>query len=182
MANEGNLPQWVGNDPMMMEYMRDEWGRIAHGEQVGFERLCLELVQSGLSWLTILKKREAFRGAFAMFDPDVVATFGEADVDRLMSDARIVRNHRKINAVITNAHATLALRDAGGLDAIVWAYASEQPVELDGNGMPPTQSPESVALARDLKLKGFTFVGPTNMYALMCAIGVVNVREALGLV
>ncbi|MGO1591656.1 MAG: DNA-3-methyladenine glycosylase I [Ancrocorticia sp.] len=176
-----NVPAWVGTDPLMQEYMVNEWGREVYGEQPVFERLCLEVFQSGLSWLTILKKREAFREAFDGFDPEVVGRYGAADIVRLMGESAIVRNRRKIDAAITNARASVALRETGDLSELVWSYRLEESVQLDSEGMLPTQSTESAALAKDLKARGFAFVGPTNMYALMCAIGIVDVRGALGL-
>lgn len=144
------------------------------GERALFERISLEAFQSGLSWLTILAKRPAFRAAFADFDPDVVAAFGDADVERLMADAAIIRNRAKILAARTNAQATIALREHGGLDALIWSH---RPVETP---MPrtvadvPTSTPESKALAAALRGHGFAFVGPTTAYALMEAIGMVD--------
>lgn len=174
-------PTWVGTDPMMVEYMMDEWGLPVHGETHLFERLCLEVFQSGLSWLTILKKRDAFRAAFKGFDPEKVAAFDEEKISQLLEDRTIVRNRRKILAAVTNARATLDLREGEGLEALVYSYQSEEAVELDEDGKLPTKSAESAAMAKDLKKRGFTFVGPTNMYALLCAIGVVDVRGALGI-
>jgi len=174
-------PTWAANDPVMARYFHNEWGRPVHGEAGVFERLCLEVFQSGLSWLTILKKRKAFRAAFSGFDPEAVAAFEDLDVERLLSDAAIVRNRRKIEAAVTNAQATLGLRADGGFSALVWSYEADQKVVLDEQLQLPTRSVESTALAKDLKSRGFTFVGPTNMYALMCAIGIVDVRTALGL-
>jgi DNA-3-methyladenine glycosylase I len=139
-----------------------------------FERLSLEAFQSGLSWLTILRKRPAFREAFAGFDPDVVAVYDEADVARLMADARIVRNRLKVDATINNARATVALRPAGGLAELVWSYRpSVTPTPMSWAEV-PSVSPESVALAKRLKREGFRFVGPTTMYALMSALGIVD--------
>jgi DNA-3-methyladenine glycosylase I len=141
-----------------------------------FERLSLEAFQSGLSWATILRKRPAFREAFHGFDPEVVAAYGDRDVERLMADAGIVRNRAKVLATITNARATLGLREdpEGDLAAFVWSFRpSETP--LPGTpGEVPTTSPESLALSRALKRKGFVFVGPTTMYALMEAVGIVD--------
>jgi DNA-3-methyladenine glycosylase I len=145
-----------------------------HGERALYERITLEAFQSGLSWLTILRKREGFRAAFAGFDPEAVAAFGERDRERLMADARIVRNRLKVDAAIANAAAVVALREQGGLDALVWSHAP-------ASHRPPARpedfratSPESVALAKALKKAGFVFVGPTTMYAAMQACGLVD--------
>ena len=181
VVDEEKLPQWIGSDPVMTAYMRDEWGKPLHGETPVFERLCLEVFQSGLSWLTILKKRESFRRAFSGFDVDTVAAFGESEIETLLQDSSIVRNRRKIDAAIVNARATVALRESEGLSGLVWSYATSSHVELDDDGRLPAFSDASTTLAKVLKAKNFSFVGPTNMYALMCAIGVVDVRKALGL-
>lgn len=163
-------------DPLYSRYHDEEWGREVHGDAELFERIVLEGFQSGLSWLTILRKREAFRQAFAGFDPAAVAAFDEADVERLMKDARIVRNRRKIEAAITNARAIVALQAAGGsLDAVVWGHAPDARARrFAALGDVPGSTPESVALAKELKSLGFVFVGPTTMYALMQACGLVD--------
>ncbi len=167
-------PVWASSDPLMQEYYDTEWGMPVRDERGLFERLSLEAFQSGLSWATILRKRPAFRTAFDGFDPDVVAGYTDDDVDRLMSDAGIVRNLRKVQATITNARATVALREEGGLADFVWSFrpaATPSPSTYDEV---PTQSPESLALSKGLRAKGFTFVGPTTMYALMEAVGIVD--------
>lgn len=161
-----------------VEYHDTEWGRPVHGEAALFERLCLEAFQSGLSWITILRRREGFRKAFAGFSPEAVAAFTDGDRERLLADTGIIRNRAKIDASIGNAQATLALREAheGGLDALVWSYAP------DPAGRPaprtvadvPAVTAESTALAKDLKKRGFRFVGPTTAYALMQACGLVD--------
>jgi DNA-3-methyladenine glycosylase I len=163
------------SDPLYVGYHDDEWGRPVTTEQGIYERLCLEGFQSGLSWLTILKKRENFRAAFVGFDPDAVARFGERDVMRLLGDAGIVRHRGKIEAAIANAHGVLALRDAQTpLHELVWSYAPE------GYGVPQTtadwhaQTDESKALSKLLKAAGFRFVGPTTLWASMQACGIVN--------
>jgi len=138
------------------------------------ERLSLEAFQSGLSWSTILRKRPAFRSAFADFDPDTVAAYGESDVERLMGDAGIVRNRRKVEATITNARATVTLRAEGGLAELVWAHRPASTPAPRTLAELPTTTPESLALSKALKRKGFTFVGPTTMHALMEAIGIVD--------
>jgi DNA-3-methyladenine glycosylase I len=140
-----------------------------------FERLSLEAFQSGLAWITILRKREAFRAAFAGFDPAAVAAFGERDVERLLADADIVRNRAKIEATIANARATVALRSAGApLEELVWAHRPPPaPAPLSWADVRPV-APESTALAKELRRQGFRFVGPTTLYALMQACGLVN--------
>lgn len=169
-------PVWASVDPMLREYYDTEWGMPVRDERGVFERLSLEAFQSGLSWATILRKRPAFREAFAGFDPEVVADFGDDDVARLMADAGIVRNRAKVLATIRNARATLALRDdpEGDLAAYVWSFAPGDTPRPRTVAEVPTTSPESVALSKALKRKGFTFVGPTTMFALMEAIGIVD--------
>lgn len=165
---------WAGSSPDYMAYHDQEWGVPIHGEQELYERLILEAFQSGLAWITILRKREGFRDAFKQFDPDQVATFTESDVERLMQDASIVRNRLKINAATNNAKATIALREKGGLDALVWSHQPEEkPAPAFIHEIPAT-SPESIALAKALKKEGFVFIGPTTAYAMMQAIGMVN--------
>lgn len=167
-------PRWAVSSPVLQRYFDNEWGRPVRDEHGLFERLSLEGFQAGLSWLTILKKRPAFRAAFADFDPEAVATFTEADVERLMTNDQIVRNRQKILAVIQNANATLALRETTGLVDLIWSYQPVEAPELDNEGKPPNQSPESVALAKELKRHGFRFVGPTTIFALMEAVGMVD--------
>lgn len=164
---------WAGAEPgVMRDYHDQEWGRPVRGESAYLERLTLEAFQSGLSWATILNKREAFREVFVGFDADVVAGFGDRDVERLMAEARIVRNRAKILAAVTNARATVRLREAGGLEALVAAHAPADPPAPRTTAEQATTSPESAALSRALKRHGFTFVGPTTMFALMEAIGI----------
>ena len=169
-------PFWASVDPLLREYYDTEWGMPVRDERGMFERLSLEAFQSGLSWATILRKRPAFRAAFHGFDPEVVADYGEADVERLLADAGIVRNRAKVAATVTNARATLALREdpEGDLAAFVWSFRpADTPRPVDATEV-PTTSAESVALSRALKRKGFVFVGPTTMYALMEAVGIVD--------
>lgn len=160
----------------MRRYHDEEWGRPLHGDRAIFERLSLEGFQSGLSWLTILRKREAFRAAFAGFDIDAVAEYDEPDVVRLLADPGIVRHRGKIEAVISNAQ---VLRDwqavdgDGVLDTRVWACATQSAAPRCQEDI-PTTSPESIALSRDLKRRGWRFLGPTTAYAALQAIGVVN--------
>ena len=169
-------PVWASVDPLLRDYYDTEWGMPVRDERGMFERLCLEAFQSGLSWATILRKRPAFREAFAGFDPAAVAEFGDPDVERLMADAGIVRNRAKVLATITNARATLALRDdpEGDLAAFVWSFRPADTPRPYSNADVPTTSPESLALSKALKRKGFTFVGPTTMFALMEAVGIVD--------
>ncbi|MGO2110609.1 MAG: DNA-3-methyladenine glycosylase I [Pseudoclavibacter sp.] len=170
-------PAWASRDPLLREYYDTEWGMPVHDERGVFERLALESFQSGLSWATVLRKRPAFREAFAGFAPDAVARFDDDDVARLLGDAAIIRNRAKIEATIENARATVALRDdpdEKGLEGIVWRHRPERtpmPVAFD---QVPSTSAESIALAKALKRRGFRFVGPTTMFALMEAIGVVD--------
>lgn len=167
-------PQWAATNSVLQHYFDTEWGRPVRDEQGLFERLSLEGFQAGLSWLTILKKRPAFREAFSDFNPDKVADYNEADVERLMGNPEIVRNRQKIQAVITNAQATIDLRKDGGLTELIWSYQPAEDPVLDAQGNPPSQSPESAALAKQLKKLGFRFVGPTTIFAMFEAIGVVN--------
>ena len=167
-------PPWAATDPLLRDYYDTEWGMPVRDERGVFERLSLEAFQSGLSWSTILRKRPAFRSAFADFDPDTVAAYGQRDVERLMGDAGIVRNRRKVEATITNARATVALRAEGGLAELVWAHRPASTPAPRTLAELPTTSPESLALSKALKRKGFTFVGPTTMHALMEAIGIVD--------
>jgi DNA-3-methyladenine glycosylase I len=167
-------PPWAATDPLLREYYDTEWGMPVHGEQALFERISLEAFQSGLSWATILRKRPAFRKAFDDFDPDKVAAYTDDDVQRLLGDTGIVRNRAKIEATIKNAGTTVALRDEGGLDAFVWSFQPESTPRPRTIEEVPTQSPESVALSKALRKKGFAFVGPTTMYALMEAVGIID--------
>jgi len=162
---------------MYEQYHDAEWGLVVRGDGALLERLVLEGFQSGLSWLTVLRKRDAFRAAFADFDPDAVARFDDADLERLLQDAGIVRNRQKILAAIANAHATVALREDGrSLDSLVWSFAPKPTRRVRAHTWAdvPSSTPESVALAKALKAKGFVFVGPTTMYALMQAVGMVD--------
>lgn len=165
-------PAWAAADPLLRRYYDEEWGRPVRDEQGMFERLSLEVFQAGLSWATVLRKRPAFREAFMGFDPDVVAGFTDADIARLLEDARIIRNRAKIAATAGNARATVRLRERGGLADLVWSYRPA-PTNEDAAGAPhPSWSPESAALARALKQEGFKFVGPVSVFALMQATGV----------
>lgn len=196
-------PTWAATDPLLRDYYDTEWGSPVTSEQGVFERLVLESFQSGLSWSTILKKREAFRTAFASFIPEAVAAFTDQDRERLMQDAGIVRNKRKIEAAITNARAVIALRSAlaaesnahgaGRMDEaplanllragqsypqhlgeLVWLYQPSQHPLPKNTGEVPAQTEESRALSAELKRRGFVFFGPVTALALMSAIGIVN--------
>lgn len=169
----GRCP-WAASHPLNRDYHDSEWGMPVRGEAAIFERISLEAFQSGLSWLTILNKRPAFRAAFHDFDPEAVAAFTDADVERLMANPGIVRNRRKIEATRTNARATIALRDDGGLDALVWSFMPDTTTAPRTTADLPVQSPESAALSAELRRRGFAFVGATTMYALMTAIGMVD--------
>jgi DNA-3-methyladenine glycosylase I len=164
-------------DPLYERYHDEEWGRPVRDERGLYERMSLEAFQSGLSWLTILRKRENFRAAFAGFEPDAVAQFGERDVERLLADEGIVRNRAKIEATIANAKATVALREDGPtLPELVWERYRPPPRATPPQTFAdvPSQTPETKALAKELKRRGFRFVGPTTLYALMQACGVVD--------
>jgi DNA-3-methyladenine glycosylase I len=165
---------WAGATGIYLAYHDDEWGVPQHDDVRLFEKLCLEAFQSGLSWLTILRKRESFRAAFAGFDPERVAKFGDDDVQRLLADTGIVRNRAKIEAAIANARAALELPD--GLARLLWSFAPDpatRPRPRSFAEVPPT-SAESTAMAKDLRRRGFRFVGPTTAYALMQATGMVD--------
>jgi DNA-3-methyladenine glycosylase I len=168
---------WCTSAPDYEAYHDDEWGRPVIDDVRLYEKLCLEGFQSGLSWLTILRKREGFRRAFAGFDPHAVAAFGEADVQRLLADAAIVRHRGKVEAAINNAAATLRVQEAhGSLATLVWSFAPARrarpvPVQL---GDLTSTTPESTALSKELKRFGFRFVGPTTTYAAMQSLGLVN--------
>lgn len=184
MATDGNgtflgedglaRPAWAATDPLLRHYYDTEWGLPVRDEQGLYERISLEAFQAGLSWATILRKRSAFRAAFHNFHPETVAAFTEADVERLLLDPGIVRNRLKIKAAITNAQATIDLRADGGLVDFVWSFKPASTPEPRTPAEIPTTSPESVALSKALRRRGFVFVGPTTMYALMEAIGLID--------
>lgn len=167
-------PEWAVSSPLLRHYYDAEWGMPIRDERGLFERISLEAFQSGLRWAIILGKRDGFRRAFAHFEPDVIAGFDEADIARLMNDPEIVRNRRKIAATVGNARATVALRSEGGLVDLVWSFLPECTPAPRSAGEIRSTSPESVALSKTLKAKGFSFVGPTTVYAMMQAIGMVD--------
>ncbi len=176
---------WAYSAPEYIEYHDLEWGRTVRGDDAVYERIVLEAFQSGLSWITILRKREGFRRAFAGFSIEAVAEFTEADVEGLMSDVGIVRNRAKVTAAIANARAATEL--AEGLSELVWSFAPTRRRAAPASVADvPAVTTESTALAKELKRRGFKFVGPTTVYAAMQACGVVNdhlaacwVREAV---
>lgn len=166
---------WCGDDAGYRSYHDREWGRPVADDVRLFEKLCLEGFQAGLSWLTILRKRDHFRRAFADFEPAVVATFDDADVERLVADAGIVRHRGKITSTINNAGRALELQDdAGSIAAFVWGFAPPAGPAPRSRAELPATSPESTALSKALKQRGWTFVGPTTAYAFMQAVGIVN--------
>ncbi len=176
MADADGLRCFGADDPLYRAYHDDEWGRPVRDERGLYERISLEAFQSGLAWITILRKRDNFRAAFANFEPEAVAAFDADDVARLMADVGIVRNRLKVDATINNARAVLALRDEGtSLPELVWSHRPDpdRPAPA-GWGEVPALTPESTALAKALKREGFRFVGPTTAYAAMQACGLVN--------
>jgi DNA-3-methyladenine glycosylase I len=163
---------WSTGSALYRDYHDTEWGKPLHGDDALFERLCLEAFQSGLAWITILRKRPAFRAAFADFEIAKVAEFGDADRERLLADAGIVRNRAKIDAVIANARVARDL--PVGLDELLWSFAPAPRPRPATIADVPATTPESIALAKELKRRGFVFVGPTTAYALMQATGMVD--------
>ena len=171
---------WAGNDPLMRRYHDEEWGVPVHDDRRLFEFLTLEGAQAGLSWSTILKKRESYREAFLGFDPTRVAKLGARERSTLMKNAGIVRNRLKIESTITNARAFLEVqREFGSFDDYVWRFVGGRPIQNRRRtlGAVPASTPESDVLSRDLKKRGFRFVGTTIMYAFMQAVGLVNDHE-----
>ncbi|MBD3761565.1 DNA-3-methyladenine glycosylase I [Rhizorhabdus sp.] len=169
---------WADNDPLMSAYHDSEWGVPQRDPRMLWEMLMLEGFQAGLSWIVILRKREAFRAAFASFDPDVVARFGEADVERLMTDAGIVRARAKIEATIAGARLYVAMRDRGEDFAdYAWSFTDGEPLRGDGHHVPASTA-LSERISKDMKKRGFKFVGPTIVYAWMQAVGIVNDHSA----
>ena len=169
--------EWSGNNPLYIAYHDEEWGVPAHDDRHLFEMLLLEGAQAGLSWLTILKKRENYRKAFHSFDPEKVAAYSERDVQRLLSDSGIVRNRLKIEAAIKNARGIRKIQEEyGTLAEFLWRYVDGTPRQNNWKSMAelPTRTPQSDAMSKDLKRRGFNFVGPTICYSFMQAIGMVN--------
>lgn len=166
---------WPGSDPLYVAYHDDDWGRPVRDERELFEKLILDGAQAGLAWITILRKRDGYRRAFGGFDPEKIAAYGPADVERLLADPGIVRNRQKVAAAISNAQALLAMHDAGEtLVDLVWAHQPDIHPTLRPGGDYPVTSPEAEALSSALRNRGWKFVGPTIVYAFMQAVGVVN--------
>src|SRR5436190_1351172 len=175
----GDRPRcgWTGSDPLMIAYHDEEWGVPVRDDRLLFEFVVLEGAQAGLSWMTILRRREGYRTAFAGFDPDRVAAFGEADTERLLADASIVRNRAKIESAVGNARALLAVREQrGSFAAHLWSFVDGRPVQPARRSMSdlPAETPAARALSADLRRRGFRFAGPTIVYSLMQACGLVN--------
>ena len=169
--------EWAGGSELMLRYHDEEWGAPVHDDRTHFEFLILEGAQAGLSWETVLKKRENYRAAFDAFDPAKVARYGEADVARLLADAGIIRNRAKIAAAIGNAKAFLDMqREFGSFDSYVWPFVGGKPIKNSFRSLAelPAQTEQSDAMSKDLKRRGFKFVGPTICYAYMQAVGMVN--------
>ena len=172
-----NRCAWAGDDPRYVRYHDEEWGVPVHDDRVLFEFLILEGAQAGLSWSTILNKRDHYREVFDQFDPRAVASYEDAKIEALLQDPGIVRNRRKVEAAITNARAFLEIQqEFGSFDRYVWDFVSGQPIQNAWTSIAeiPTESPESVAMSVDLKKRGLRFVGPTICYAFMQAVGMVN--------
>lgn len=167
---------WVTDDPIYLAYHDTEWGVPEHDSRALWEKLVLDGFQAGLSWLTILKKRDNFRAAFAGFDPDVIAGWGEAEIARLLQDPGIVRHRGKIGATITNAQAWQKIEAEQGFDRYLWEFVGGAPIRNNWATLAevPAQTPLSVALSKDLRKRGFRFCGPTIVYAFMQAVGMVN--------
>lgn len=172
-----NRCEWCSNDPLYVSYHDNEWGRPVHNDRLLFEFLILEGAQAGLSWLTILKKRENYRKAFDNFDVEIVAKYGQRDITRLLNDPGIVRNRLKIESAIRNARGVLAIRqEYGSLDAFLWHYVGGKPIRNAWKQMKeiPVTTKESDQMSKDLKKRGFNFVGSTICYSLMQAVGMVD--------
>ncbi|TKA95514.1 DNA-3-methyladenine glycosylase I [Cereibacter changlensis] len=166
---------WCGTDPLYVAYHDDEWGVPEWDSRALWEKLVLDGFQAGLAWITILRKREAFRAAFAGFDPAVVATWGEPEVQRLLADPGIVRHRGKIEATIGNAQAYLRIEERGSFSDFLWQHVGSHPVQNRFTGGDiPTETPEARAMSKALKAEGFKFCGPTIVYAFMQATGMVN--------
>ncbi len=169
--------EWPSGDPLMIEYHDTEWGVPVHDDAKLFEFLVLDAMQAGLSWRTVLKKRENFRKAFRQFDPEKVAKFGKRDIERLMNDAGIIRNRLKIESTVANAKALLEVRkEFGSFDSYIWGFTGGRTIEnrLKKLEQLPAESDESRAMSRDMKKRGFRFCGPVICYAFMQAAGMVN--------
>lgn len=174
MADSLHRCAWCGTDPLYVAYHDEEWGVPEYDARALWEKLVLDGFQAGLAWITILRKREGMREAFHGFDPEIIARYGEADIERLLGDARIIRSRAKINSAIKGAQIWLEMRDNGeDFSAWLWSFVGGTPLQHQG-GPRPTRTPESEAMARALKQRGFTFCGPVIVYAFMQAVGMVN--------
>lgn len=168
---------WCGTDPLYVAYHDQEWGVPERDPRALWEKLVLDGFQAGLAWITILRKREGLRDAFDGFDPEIVAQYGEEDVQRLLADARIIRSRAKINAAINGARIWLKMRDDGeDFSEWLWSFVGGQPIQSEWSDFrqAPTQTAESIAMAKALKARGFNFCGPVIVYAFMQAVGMVN--------
>lgn len=168
---------WAGTDPLYVAYHDDEWGVPVHDDRELFDRLMLEGFQAGLSWITILRKREAFHRAFDGWNPDVIARYGEEDIARLMADPGIVRNRLKVNGAVRNARAYLAIREGGeSFSELLWSFVDGKPIVNQPERLAdvPASTPAAAAMSKELKRRGFTFVGPTICYAFMQSAGLVD--------
>ena len=175
VGEDGNARcRWGSSDETYRAYHDEEWGRPVDDERALYEKLCLECLQSGLSWALILRKRDGIRDAFAAFAPDAVAAFGPDDVDALLGDERVIRNRKKIEAIVRNAQATVGARSKTPLPELVWSFRPRSRRAPRGYVELPSLTDESKQLAKELKRRGFVFVGPTTVYSTMQAVGVVN--------
>ena len=167
---------WAGPEPIYLEYHDTDWGVPEYDSRALWEKLILDGFQAGLSWITILKKRENFRAAFAGFDPEIIAQWGDSDVARLLADSGIIRHRGKIEATISNARVWQDIQAREGFDAFLWKYVDGKPLQnaWQTQSQVPTQTPLSVQISKDLKAQGFKFCGPTIVYAFMEAVGMVN--------
>ncbi len=180
--NEGKRCAWAGNIPIYIDYHDNEWGRPVHDDGKLFEMLILEGMQAGLSWITVLKKREAFRAAFDGFDPNKVALYDDAKIQELMANEKIIRNRLKINAAVSNAKAFLRVKEEyGSFDKFIWRYVGDSPITglWEKHEDLPARTPISDKMSMDLKKRGFKFVGSTILYAFMQATGMVNDHTAV---
>src|SRR5881394_1499967 len=166
--------RWGSTDERYSDYHDSEWGRPVTDERGLYEKLCLECLQSGLSWALILRKRDGIREAFADFHPETVAAFGSGEIEALLADARVIRNRRKLEAIVRNAEATVAMRATTPLPDLVWSFRPPPRVAPRSYDELAPSTDESKALARELKRRGFAFVGPTTVYSTLQAVGVVN--------
>lgn len=168
---------WAGDDPLYLGYHDNVWGRAVFDDRELFEKLCLDGQQAGLAWITILRKQQTYQAAYANFQPDKIASFGDADIERLMQDPGIIRNRLKVNSIIKNARAYLAYQEQhGSFSELLWSFVDGRQIDnqLTDMALMPTQSKESENMSKALKKMGFSFVGPTICYAFMQAVGMVN--------